>query len=72
MYFCSRRRKALDLHDSGVGTQVLAADVNGDKLPDVIVGNKKGVFVFIHEAKQGTKEEWEKAQPKLFTPEPGK
>ena len=59
-------------NDSGVGTQVLAADVNGDKLPDVIVGNKKGVFVFIHEAKQGTKEEWEKAQPKLFTPEPGK
>ena len=34
--------------DSGIGTQVLAADVNGDKLPDVIVGNKKGTFVHIH------------------------
>lgn len=31
--------------DSGVGTQVMAADINGDKKPDVIVGNKKGVFV---------------------------
>ena len=30
---------------SGVGTQVMAADVNGDGKPDVVVGNKKGVFV---------------------------
>ena len=37
--------------DSGVGTQVTAADLNGDKLPDVLVGNKKGIFVFIHETK---------------------
>jgi hypothetical protein len=35
-------------NDSGVGTQVLAADVNGDKLPDIIVGNKKGTFVHRH------------------------
>jgi hypothetical protein len=32
--------------DSGVGTQFVVADVNGDKLPDVVVSNKKGVFVF--------------------------
>ena len=51
-------------NDSGVGTQVLAADVNGDKLPDLIVGNKKGTFVTIHGVKQGTQEEWTKAQPK--------
>ena len=55
-------------NDSGVGTQVLAADVNGDKLPDVIVGNKKGVFVFLHEVKKASKEEWAKAQPKPFQP----
>jgi len=51
-------------NDSGVGTQVAAADVNGDKLPDIIVGNKKGVFVFIHQVKTVSKEEWEQAQPK--------
>jgi hypothetical protein len=50
--------------DSGVGTQVVAADVNGDGLPDVIVGNKKGTFVHIHSVKTVGKEEWEKAQPK--------
>jgi hypothetical protein len=33
--------------DSGVGTQVAAAPLNGDQLPDVIVGNKKGTFVFL-------------------------
>jgi len=33
--------------DSGVGTQVAAVDLNGDGVPDVIVGNKKGSFVFL-------------------------
>lgn len=42
-------------NDSGVGTQVAAVDMNGDKLPDVIVGNKKGVFVFLREAKRVTR-----------------
>jgi hypothetical protein len=35
--------------NSGVGTQVVATDVNGDRRPDVIVGNKKGTFVFLQE-----------------------
>jgi hypothetical protein len=33
--------------DSGVGTQVMGTDINGDKKPDVVVGNKKGVFVHV-------------------------
>jgi hypothetical protein len=36
--------------NSGVGTQVAAADLNGDGLPDPIVGNKKGIFVFLSQA----------------------
>jgi hypothetical protein len=32
--------------DSGVGTQFEIADINGDGLLDIIVSNKRGVFVF--------------------------
>jgi hypothetical protein len=32
---------------SGVGTQVVAGDINGDKKPDVVVGNKRGAFVLL-------------------------
>jgi hypothetical protein len=37
--------------DSGVGTQVMAGDVNGDKRPDIVVGNKKGTFVLLQQGK---------------------
>jgi hypothetical protein len=53
-------------NDSGVGTQVVAADINGDGLPDIVVGNKKGAFIHLHEKKTVTKADWEKAQPKPF------
>lgn len=33
--------------NSGVGTQVAAADVTGDGIPDMIVGNKKGCHVSV-------------------------
>jgi FG-GAP-like repeat len=32
--------------NSGVGLQVLVTDINNDRLPDIIVSNKKGVFIF--------------------------
>ncbi|MBM4070786.1 MAG: VCBS repeat-containing protein [Planctomycetes bacterium] len=32
--------------DSGIGTQFACEDINGDGIPDVIISNKKGVFVF--------------------------
>jgi hypothetical protein len=51
-------------NDSGVGTQVIAADVTNDGVPDVLVGNKKGHFVFVQETRKVSQDEWEKAQPK--------
>ncbi len=50
-------------NDSGVGTQVIAADISGDGKPDVLVGNKKGQFVFIQETKMVSAEEFAKHQP---------
>jgi hypothetical protein len=35
--------------DSGVGTQVVAGDVGGNHRADIVVGNKKGTFVFLQE-----------------------
>lgn len=35
--------------NSGVGTQVTPGDVNKDGKMDVVIGNKKGVFVFLQE-----------------------
>ncbi len=49
---------------SGVGTQVMVADVSGDARPDVVVGNKKGVFVHTQQAKKVSAAEWQAAQPK--------
>lgn len=37
--------------DSGIGTQFVVDDINGDKLLDVVVSNKKGVAVIIQERK---------------------
>jgi len=38
-------------NDSGVGTQFVVADINGDKLLDIVVSNKKGVCVIVQERK---------------------
>jgi hypothetical protein len=49
--------------NSGVGTQVVAGNIQNAKFPDIVVGNKKGTFVFLHETKKVSKSEWQKAQP---------
>jgi len=50
-------------NDSGVGRQIGVADVNGDGRPEFIIGNKKGTFVFRHETRKVSREEWTRAQP---------
>lgn len=33
--------------NSGIGTQITPVDLNGDRRPDVVVANKKGIFVHL-------------------------
>lgn len=36
--------------DSGIGTQFIVADLNGDERPDIVTSNKKGTFVHLQKA----------------------
>ena len=49
---------------SGVGTQVVALPCSDKKLPDIVVGNKRGTFYFQHQTRKVSQSEWEAAQPK--------
>ncbi len=50
--------------DTGIGRQLTVADVNGDKLPDMIVGGMKGSHVLLHKRVPVSADEWRAAQPK--------
>jgi hypothetical protein len=54
--------------NSGVGTQVTVARNGKRPYPDIVVGNKKGVFVFIHETRTVGDAEWQALQPKPVQP----
>lgn len=49
---------------SGTGTEIKAQDFNGDGLPDLVVGNKHGVYVFRHLAETVSAAELEAQSPK--------
>ena len=55
--------------NSGVGRQIGLGDVNGDGRPDIIIGNKKGTFVFTNVARKVSATEWASAQPKVLFPD---
>ena len=54
--------------DAGIGRQVSVHDVNGDKLPDIVLGGMKGAHVLIHQKKTVSEDEWKAAQPRRSAP----
>lgn len=53
-------------NETGVGTQLVVKDYNSDQLPDIAVGNKKGIALYTHKTRVVPRDEWEEAQPKLY------
>lgn len=54
--------------DSGIGRQLVVADINRDKLPDIVVGGMKGASVLRHTARQVDRQTWLAAQPQVYRP----
>lgn len=51
---------------AGVGRQVSLVDINGDKLPDIVVGGMVGGHVLLHRRTEVDKGTWEAAQPRRY------
>ena len=54
--------------ESGVGTDVQVGDVNGDKLPDIVVGNKAGVFILTQTRNEVSNHKSQIINHKLYGP----
>lgn len=52
--------------ESGIGRQISVVQINGDTLPDLVVGGMKGTYVLRHERQPVSETEWQQAQPKAF------
>lgn len=50
--------------EAGIGRQISIVDINGDKLPDIVVGGMKGAHVLTHRKSQVNEEKFREAQPK--------
>jgi hypothetical protein len=54
--------------EAGIGRQVIVQDVNGDKLPDIVVGGMKGAHVLLHSRTAVSEDDWVKSQPRPTQP----
>ena len=50
--------------ESGIGRQLSVGDIDGDKLPDIVVGGMKGAHVLRHRVAKVSEQEFKAAQPK--------
>ena len=50
--------------EAGIGRQVGVHDVNGDGLPDIVVGGMKGAHVLVQSREKVDEKRWRAAQPK--------
>jgi hypothetical protein len=53
---------------SGIGRQINIVDVNGDKIPDIVVGGMLGAHVLTQSRPKVGREHWDAAQPKALSP----
>ncbi len=51
--------------EAGIGRQLTVGDLNGDKVPDFVVGGMKGCHVLLQQRQEVTALEHQAAQPKL-------
>jgi hypothetical protein len=54
-------------NEAGIGRQLTVSDVNGDGLPDIVVGGMKGCHVLLHRRQAVDQAAWQAAQPKPFS-----
>ena len=54
---------------SGVGTQVVCGDANGDSLVDVVVANKLGIFVLTQRRQTVDRATWQASRPRAIAKE---
>jgi putative membrane-bound dehydrogenase-like protein len=54
--------------NTGVGVDVQVGDVNGDKLPDIVVGNKAGVFILTQTRSEVSNHKSQIINHKLYGP----
>lgn len=50
--------------EAGVGRELMIGDIDGDKLPDMVMGGMKGAHVLRHRVTPATEEEFKAAQPR--------
>src|SRR5205807_10120940 len=55
--------------DAGIGRQIRIENVNGDLLPDIVVGGMKGAHLLTHKVTQVDDAAWNAAQPKILYPQ---